>query len=65
LSGELRVTLDGIESHLLQGDVALVSAHSELRIDAGPLGACAWVTTTPGLEATTDDGTRIAPPWAA
>lgn len=65
LSGELRVTLDGIESHLLPGDVALVSAHSELRIDAGPHGASAWVTTTPGLEATTDDGTRIAPPWAA
>jgi hypothetical protein len=65
LNGELRVTLDGILSHLLPGDVALVSAHSELPIDAGPHGASAWVTTTPGLGATTDDGTRIAPPWAA
>lgn len=65
LSGELRVTLDGIESCLQQGDVCLVSANSELRVDAGPQGASAWVTTTPGLEATTRDGTRITPPWAA
>jgi len=65
LSGELRVTLDGIESRLQPGDVALVSANSELRVDAGPQGASAWVTTTPGLEAITGDGTRITPPWAA
>ncbi|MDQ6947378.1 MAG: cupin domain-containing protein [Actinomycetota bacterium] len=65
LSGELRVTLDGVESHLQPGDVALVPANSELRVEAGTQGASAWVTTTPGLEAITDDGTRIIPPWAA
>ncbi|MGA4984803.1 hypothetical protein ACPB9I_22460 [Streptomyces cellulosae] len=25
--------------------------------------AVTWVTTSRGLEATLDDGTRIAPPW--
>ena len=65
LSGELRVALDGIRTHLQPGDVALVPAGSELCVDAGPQGASAWVTTTPGLEAITADGTRFAPPWAA
>ncbi len=36
----------------------------QLRVDAGPDGATAWVTTTPGLEAVTADLTRIRPPWA-
>ncbi len=40
-------------------------AGSELRVDSGPDGASAWVTTTAGLEAVTADGTRISPPWAA
>jgi quercetin dioxygenase-like cupin family protein len=64
LEGELRVTLDGVSSALRSGDVVLVAADSELRVDAGPEGAVAWVTTTPGLEAVTADGSRIAPPWA-
>jgi len=64
LAGQLKVTLDGIE-HLLQpGDVALVPAHSELRVEAGATDASAWVTSTPGLEATMADGTRLAPAWA-
>ena len=45
-------------------DAALVPAGSELKVDGGPAGATAWVTTTPGLEAVTSDGTRISPPWA-
>ena len=57
LTGELRVTLDGTTSVLHPGDVALVPAQTELRVDAGPDGATAWVTTTPGLEAVTADGT--------
>ena len=65
LDGELQVTLDGTCSALHAGDVALVPAGIELRVDAGPDGASAWVTTTPGLEAVTADGTRIRPPWAA
>lgn len=64
LDGELQVTLDGVSSALHRGDALLVAAGSELRVDAGPGGATAWVTTTPGLEAVTPDGTRITPPWA-
>jgi quercetin dioxygenase-like cupin family protein len=63
LSGELRITLDGVRAELHQGDVALVPANSELRVDAGPLGATAWVTTGPGFEAVMGDGSRITPPW--
>lgn len=64
LDGELRITLDGVRTELHQGDVVLVPANSELRVDAGSLGATAWVTTTPGLEAVMGDGSRITPPWA-
>ncbi len=64
LTGELHVTLDGSAAALQPGDVVLVPAGSELRVDAGPDGATAWVTTTPGLEAVTADGARISPPWA-
>jgi quercetin dioxygenase-like cupin family protein len=65
LDGELQITLDGEGSALHPGDAVLVPAGSELRVDAGPQGASAWVTTTPGLEAVTADGGRISPPWAA
>jgi quercetin dioxygenase-like cupin family protein len=64
LAGEMHVTLDGTTTSLHSGDVVLVPAGSELRVDAGPAGATAWVTTTPGLEAITADSTRITPPWA-
>ena len=65
LDGELQVTLDGAYAALHRGDAVFVPAGSELRVEAGPDGASAWVTTTPGLEAVTADGTRIHPPWAA
>lgn len=64
LDGELQVTLDGLRSELHPGDVALVPADSELCVSAGPAGATAWVTTTPGLQAVMADGSRISPPWA-
>jgi quercetin dioxygenase-like cupin family protein len=64
LDGDLRITLDGVQTALRKGDVALVPANSELQVDAGPTGASAWVTTTPGLEAVTRDGERITPPWS-
>jgi quercetin dioxygenase-like cupin family protein len=64
LEGELTVTLDGIATVLATGDVILVPANSEVRVDGGTAGAAAWVTTTPGLEAVMTDGSRIAPPWA-
>ena len=63
LDGELGITIDGVRAELRQGDVALVPANSELRVDAGRSGATAWVTTTPGLEAIMEDGSRVSPPW--
>jgi quercetin dioxygenase-like cupin family protein len=64
LEGELTITLDGTTTVLAAGDVVLVSADSELRLDGGAADATAWVTTTPGLEAVMADGSRLAPPWA-
>lgn len=64
LHGELRINIDGAADDLHPGDVALVLAGTELRVDGGPRGASAWVTTTQGLEAVMADGGRFAPPWA-
>ena len=64
LEGSLRVTLDGTVSELRPRDVMHVPADAELKVDGGPAGATAWVTTTSGLEAVSSDGTRIRPPWA-
>jgi|ERR1700761_292140 len=64
LEGELTVTLDGMATVLAAGDVILVPADSEVRVDGGTADAAAWVTTTPGLEAVMTDGSRITPPWA-
>jgi quercetin dioxygenase-like cupin family protein len=64
LKGELTITIDGIATDLAAGDVVLVPAGSELRVDGGTSDSTAWVTTTPGLEAIMADGSRIVPPWA-
>jgi quercetin dioxygenase-like cupin family protein len=64
LDGDLRISLDGLQTTLHEGGVALVPANSELQVDAGTSGASVWVTTTPGLEAVTNDGVRVTPPWA-
>ncbi len=64
LAGVLHITLDGATVDAGPGDVVLVPANTELRVDGGPTEASAWVTTTPGLEAVTPDGSRIVPPWA-
>lgn len=64
LDGVLHVTLDGDTTDADPGDVIVVPANSELRVDGGPTGASAWVTTTAGLEAVTADGSRIVPTWA-
>jgi mannose-6-phosphate isomerase-like protein (cupin superfamily) len=64
LSGELQVALDGVSGRLTPGEVVLVPAGAELRVDntsAAP--ATAWVTTSVGLEATLPDGSMISPPW--
>ncbi|MGA2010912.1 MAG: cupin domain-containing protein [Solirubrobacteraceae bacterium] len=63
LNGRLRVTLDAISRDVDAGDVVHVPAGSELRVDGGPEGATAWVTTTPGLTAAVGPET-MTPPWA-
>lgn len=63
LSGQLEVTLDGNQETAGAGAVIHVPAGSEFRVDGGPDGAVAWVTTTLGLTATIGD-TTMAPPWA-
>jgi len=63
LDGDLTVTLDGETSPVAAGDVVLVPAGAELRVDGGTAAASVWVTTSPGLEAQLADGSRLAPPW--
>ncbi|HET8717563.1 MAG TPA: cupin domain-containing protein [Nocardioidaceae bacterium] len=65
ISGDLTITVDAHPTCAGAGDVLLVPAGSELRVDGGSARATVWVTTTPGIEALLDDGTRLAPPWAA
>jgi hypothetical protein len=64
LEGSLGITIDGESNQLGTGSVAHVPAGSLLCVDTGVDGGSAWVTTTPGLTATTEDGTVITPPWA-
>ena len=63
LSGQLEVTLGGHRETAEAGAVIHVPAGSDFRVDGGPDGASAWVTTTPGLKATIGD-TLMTPPWA-
>lgn len=63
LTGQLDVTLDGDRETVEPGAVIHVPAGSELRVDGGPDGAVAWVTTTAGLTATIGE-TTMTPPWA-
>lgn len=63
LSGRLEVSLDGKHETAEAGAVIHVPANSEFRVDGGPDGAVAWVTTTPGLTAAIGDST-MTPPWA-
>lgn len=64
LRGAVRVVLDGEVVQAHEGDVVVVPAGAEFALDAGPDGVSAWVTTTPGLEATLPDGARMSPPWS-
>jgi mannose-6-phosphate isomerase-like protein (cupin superfamily) len=65
LEGHLTVTIDGATTQLGPGAVALVPAGAQFQVDTGADGGSAWVTTTPGLTATTADGATVTPPWAA
>lgn len=64
LEGRLHITVDDDSAELGAGSVIHVPAGSLLCVDTGPEGGTAWVTTTPGLTASTADGTVITPPWA-
>ena len=64
LVGSMTITIDDISAAATVGDVVLVPANAEIRLDVDSEGLEAWVTTTPGIEAITGDGSRISPPWA-
>jgi quercetin dioxygenase-like cupin family protein len=64
LAGELGISIDGATETAKPGDVVVVPAGSELRVDGGSAPASAWVTTTAGLEARLADGSTFTPPWA-
>jgi quercetin dioxygenase-like cupin family protein len=64
LRGSLEVSLDGVSQTASAGAVVHVPAGCEFKVDGGPDGASAWVTTTSGLTATLPSGEQIAPPWA-
>ena len=64
LTGELVVTLDGVTATIAPGEVVLVPAGAQFKVDnASGAIATAWVTTSVGLEATMPDGSLISPPW--
>jgi len=66
LGGAASVTLDGEVHSATAGDVVLVPAGAEFRLDVlGDEPLRAWVTTTTGLSATLADGSTITPPWAS
>ncbi|ORM38026.1 cupin domain-containing protein [Williamsia sp. 1135] len=64
LDGSLSVSLDGVVEEARAGAVIVVPAGSEVKVDGGATDSSAWVTTTPGLQATTVDGAVLSPPWA-
>jgi quercetin dioxygenase-like cupin family protein len=63
LEGTLHVTIDDDSNQLGTGSVVHVPADSLFRVGSAD-GGSAWVTTTSGLTATTEDGAVITPPWA-
>jgi quercetin dioxygenase-like cupin family protein len=64
LSGDLRVSIDGVSGVAAEGDVIVAPAGSMLRIDnTGGELATAWVTTSAGLGAVLPDGQWLTPPW--
>jgi quercetin dioxygenase-like cupin family protein len=63
IDGELTIAMDAAVHRLRPGDVAYVPSGSEVRLDGGPGGGAAWVTSLAGLEATMSDGSTFRPPW--
>jgi quercetin dioxygenase-like cupin family protein len=64
-TGNLRFQINGEVADLSAGDVAIVPAGAELRIDnRSDASASVWTATTVGLQATLPDGSTLMPPWA-
>ncbi|MFC8516960.1 cupin domain-containing protein [Streptomyces sp. NPDC057257] len=65
LVGELLITLDDRTDRITAGDTLIVNPGATLGVE-NPTDqtAITWVTTSIGLEAELEDGTRITPPWA-
>ncbi|RII18867.1 Cupin domain protein [Streptomyces sp. YIM 130001] len=65
LDGTLEMTLDGGTETVCAGDTVIVRAGTTLRVENHSTApAVSWVTTTLGLTALLEDGTRLSPPWA-
>jgi len=65
LIGELLITLDGRTDRIGAGDTVIVNPGATLGVEnPAEQTAISWVTTSVGLEAELEDGTRITPPWA-
>jgi quercetin dioxygenase-like cupin family protein len=65
LIGELLITLDGHTDRITAGDTVIVNPGATLGVEnPTEQTAISWVTTSIGLEAELEDGTRITPPWA-
>jgi quercetin dioxygenase-like cupin family protein len=65
VSGRLRFQIDGESADLGPGDVAIVPAGAELKLDnLSDQAATTWVATSVGLSTTLADGSTLRPPWA-
>jgi len=65
MTGNLRFHINGDVADLDAGDVAIVPAGAELRLDnLSATSASVWTATTVGLQATLADGSTLTPPWA-
>ena len=64
LDGQFEAHLDGEATRVEPGDVLVVEAGREFRLDnPGDKPATAWVTTSVGLQAQLADGSWLSPPW--
>ncbi|UXX97561.1 cupin domain-containing protein [Streptomyces sp. AD2-2] len=65
LEGELVITLDGRTERVTAGDTLIINPGATFGVE-NPTDrtAVTWVTTSIGLEAELEDGTRIVAPWA-
>ena len=63
LDGDATVHIDDDHRGVGAGDVVLVPAGARFRVDGGTRALTAWVTTSAGFHAVTDDGRELRPPW--